>query len=590
MSTSTEILRFLIQGDSKNIVNELRQVEAGFDGTESAGKRLAAQMVALADGIEADLKDARSAVDVLGAALGTEFVADIERAGGSVDQLVLTLKQAGLTYDDIRADADALGDALKRTADAGRVAGADIDAGATTAQGGLDRVRDSGDQSRSVLANMVGNSTQDLAGLGGVAGTVGMALGQIGEYATEGGISLKNLAAVAGPMAALAGVMLVVAQGAKQAAERTEEFEENIRKLSSATDDQVIAMYGQAMMRAALDGESFNDQLVEMAENNRIGLLRLQDLLVAQGASQKELAGIQAALDEVNRAQAQQEETERKYGEAVEGTTDALAGLEGASGRVSTALRDQLAALKDLLAEQLAAVTSANDLESAQIDLATAADDLATKQTETEEILKSSTATDAEKAQALRDLRQAQIDSGESALDAADKYAELNNKGGDLVNGVALQRDALERMKAQYPLLADEIQKYIDKLNSIPGVVETQAVFYTPTGDSKNRQGPRAVGGSTYANSIHEVNEPGSGPEIYEQDGKQFLITGTKPGRITPVSSSGSASAAVATVVVPVTVHGNVYGVADLQRVIREGIRQAADDAQFEARRGSRFG
>ena len=39
------------------------------------------------------------------------------------------------------------------------------------------------------MANLVGNSSQDLGELGGVAGTAGVAIGQLGEYAVDGGTS-----------------------------------------------------------------------------------------------------------------------------------------------------------------------------------------------------------------------------------------------------------------------------------------------------------------------------------------------------------------------------------------------------------------
>ena len=68
----------------------------------------------------------------------------------------------------------------------------------------LDDVRNNADQSRSVLANMVGNAAQDLGELGGVAGTAGVAIGQLAEYAADGNISLEQRSAkVAGPMAGI---------------------------------------------------------------------------------------------------------------------------------------------------------------------------------------------------------------------------------------------------------------------------------------------------------------------------------------------------------------------------------------------------
>jgi len=117
--------------------------------------------------------------------------------------------------------------------------------------GDLDTVRDHGDQSRSVLANLAGNSAQDLGELGGVVGTLGVGVGQLAEYAVDGNISLQNLGKVAGPLAGLTaftvGVQAVTGAladfRAKQDAwrEQQEKFNEALRE----TGDIVEAVNGQ---------------------------------------------------------------------------------------------------------------------------------------------------------------------------------------------------------------------------------------------------------------------------------------------------------------------------------------------------------
>ena len=90
------------------------------------------------------------------------------------------------------------------------------------AKQGIDDLGKSADSSKSVLANMVGNATQDLGALGGVAGSAGVAIGQMGEYMAdaraegEGFKSIfKNFANVGAPIAAvsiaLAGIQKVFA-------------------------------------------------------------------------------------------------------------------------------------------------------------------------------------------------------------------------------------------------------------------------------------------------------------------------------------------------------------------------------------------
>ena len=89
----------------------------------------------------------------------------------------------------------------------------------------IDDLAKSADSSKSVLANMVGNTTQDLGALGGVAGTAGVAIGQMGEYMADAagsgdrlGTILKNFAGVAAPIAAVAVGMQMFAEKAKNAA------------------------------------------------------------------------------------------------------------------------------------------------------------------------------------------------------------------------------------------------------------------------------------------------------------------------------------------------------------------------------------
>lgn len=223
-------LKFVVSGDSKgaqqafkDAATEVKKLGDAQDDSKTKAQQFADAMRAKADEIEASLADERSAVDKLSTALGDEFVADVRAAGGSVDDLVGNLRAAGLTYDDVRADAEDLADAIRRVGDVGKVAGDDVKAGAKTADDGLRKVHDSSDQSRSVLANMVGNSAQDLGELGGIAGSAGVALGQLGEYAADGNIQLSNLAKVAGPLALVTGVTLGISKAMEQVA-RTDAF------------------------------------------------------------------------------------------------------------------------------------------------------------------------------------------------------------------------------------------------------------------------------------------------------------------------------------------------------------------------------
>ena len=187
------------------------------------------------------------AVKALGAAAGEGF--DSTR----IEQMVLDLRDMGLTFDQIEAKAEQFADVMKRADDIKLDA---ANQGLTQVGTNLDRVRDSGDQSRSVLANMAGNSAQDLGELGGVVGTLGVGIGQLAEYAVDGNIKLSNLAKVAGPMAGLtaAGLALTKVLGdmSKAAAfdkERIEGINEAIEEGGDAWDyfREQVADTGQVL-------------------------------------------------------------------------------------------------------------------------------------------------------------------------------------------------------------------------------------------------------------------------------------------------------------------------------------------------------
>lgn len=190
---------------SRAVQREMRAVDDSLTDTATASQRVVRAMNNLADQATVELRQASRAADELARAMGPEMAAALGRSG--IAEKVGELNRMGLTFEDIEANADELYASMKRLDDVQLAA---VDQGLGNLGGKLRDVRDTGDQSRSVLANMVGNSTQSLVGLGGILGDLSMALGQIGEYATEGNIGLKNLAAIAGPMAGLAAATAVL--------------------------------------------------------------------------------------------------------------------------------------------------------------------------------------------------------------------------------------------------------------------------------------------------------------------------------------------------------------------------------------------
>lgn len=110
-------------------------------------------------------------------------------------------------------------------------------------RGGFKHVTTEGTQSRSVLANLAGNSAQDLGELGGVVGSLGVGVGQLAEYAVDGNIKMKELGKVAGPMLGVAAATALIStalQGVKaeQAFRRglVDEFTEALRAADSVIE------------------------------------------------------------------------------------------------------------------------------------------------------------------------------------------------------------------------------------------------------------------------------------------------------------------------------------------------------------------
>lgn len=357
-------IKFL--GDGKDFRRMAKEAVSALDDTESKGTAVARAMEALSGKIEQEMRDAASATEVLQTALGVETVAAFKEAGRSVDAIVEDLHRAGLSYDDIRADADVLADTMRRVeqagrdmgtgiddgaaegeqsikdiapaadsaiaslrdvGSAGRTLGDDIDAGGRRAKVGLDDVHDSADNSRSVLANMVGNSVQDLGALGGVAGTAGMALGQLAEYGAEGNITLGGLSKFIGPMlgigAAVAGITWAMG------------------KLGDAERRAKEEAQGMLTVQEALRDGKFSDAAVQLGKDWGGTIDRLTEL----GFTTEEVIGhltgqrdITAELNEIIRT------TSAAYGEDFVGRERYQNGMKDLTdnlGRATTAFAEQ---------------------------------------------------------------------------------------------------------------------------------------------------------------------------------------------------------------------------------------------------------
>lgn len=190
--------------------------------------------------VGAEAKETAAAADALGRALGPELEAQADTT-----RIVGDLQKLGLTTEEITASADQLGAKLKELADID--VGGKIGGSLGTARGKMDELGQSADSSKSVMANMVGNTTQDLGALGGIAGSTGVAIGQMGEYMADAlgsgeklGSVLKNFGKVAGPLAAVAAAAYLIGNAMKsieaRKAFRTEQVDAFVESINEGED------------------------------------------------------------------------------------------------------------------------------------------------------------------------------------------------------------------------------------------------------------------------------------------------------------------------------------------------------------------
>jgi hypothetical protein len=271
----------------------------------------------------------------------------LEQVTRPLDELIARnpwIAEVQADIGDAKADLEKVQQDLKDTGDASKHAGGDIK-----------KMGNEADQSGSVMANMVGNTTGEIAEMGGVAGTAGLALGQLGEYATEGNISLQGLAKVAGPMAALTAVTMALGQGAKQAAAAEKELGKEIDNLSTASDEAALQGLTGMMLDQFKAGHDLSDIWTKITEQNIEGARRLEDLMIKQGATTEQTKGLTEAIKAHDEAATQGELSTKLFGEAVVKVSEdsaAAAGdvalLAAAQGEAKQKADDLTAALGEL--------------------------------------------------------------------------------------------------------------------------------------------------------------------------------------------------------------------------------------------------
>lgn len=250
------------------------------------------------------------------------------------------------------------------------------------AKGKLDGMRDSADQSRSVFANMVGNATQDLGNLGGAAGTAGVALGQIGEYAADGSLSLKGMATAAPAMLVLGlAVGVVVKQMEKAAAvkafnkKQVEDFTDAIQSADGATASLVEQFVkAGAIKQIPLFSDDVAD-LVPALDKAGVSVQKYVELITkggpaftefksAQAAAGKDMAATQQIIDAAGAANENFIESQDRAAIEARVFGDSLKETKAAAEDATDAIQTQI----DALDEQTATLQGQADALQANID------------------------------------------------------------------------------------------------------------------------------------------------------------------------------------------------------------------------------
>jgi hypothetical protein len=394
----------------------------------------------------------------------------------------------------------------------------------------VQEVGKSAESSKSALANMVGNSAQDLGQVAGVAGSAGVAVGQMAEYFTDAtlagegfGAALGSFATVAIPIAALAIAVPILTAAWQDLSGQQDAAAESAKKLKAAQDALATGAADQGVRKLVDD----NKDLFDAAEKAGVPVQDLvnfirgaSDTFTGAGQSIETTSGfisdLRPNLDNARKGWALNNEETATAKDRYQQVADALGLVTDGQGKFITnseavdaankAQAEQAANLVDALTRQHKAVL---DLADAQAKLAHGWNESAMSAEsftsvftgQTDQLFRAHQAY-ADVADGVAGLSKAVkdagsdflqtgghlttfTDDGRKVLDSVQQLAgaigsslsaELQNAGGnyDAVRTKAADyRDELTRQLAALGVNSDEIQNYVQFLNLTPDEVET---------------------------------------------------------------------------------------------------------------------
>lgn len=364
---------------------------AKLDDSSDSADALAKVMAATADKLEAEMKETAQIAELLGNALGPEMAAKIGQS--KIDTIAGEFRAAGLDAKGAEEKIDQLADGVRRLDQVADAAG--------TLDTKIKDVGKSTDQSRSVMANFTGNAMQELPGMTGMFGPLNMAIGQFGEYAAEGNIQMKNLAATAGPMLGVAVAMELVSRYMKDVAKvkafnkaEVKAFSDSLREGANVAGEfrdrleetgkvefHLNRLFGGDALDSMARAGVTMDQFSAAVFGGKEGIQRLVDAMKAAGVGGGDLADImlaaQSAQDNYNASVTLATELNKVFGD----TDDDVAKV-GASWWGVVAGSDGAAAATDrarLASERLALLLGTLDDDEALLNLQQQFDDLKTE-------------------------------------------------------------------------------------------------------------------------------------------------------------------------------------------------------------------
>lgn len=460
------------------------------DGEDNA-KAFAQAMRDAADKVEQRLKDTARASDALGKALGPELRDQLGQNG--IDQMVMDMTKAGLTFDQITKDADELADGIKRLEQAGRGIGEHLRPGFENLEGAANKANKEIDKSTSVVANFAGNAAQDLPGVSGAFGALNVAVGQFAEYATEGDISMKNFLKSAAGLGLATGAFFVLnkvmgdfAKAKEEARRQTEAFADALKDEASGTKDAVNALIAKELadkkivksgekagltiseMAAVIKGEAtpafdeLRKKVGEYNSNAQLAKIQAHDITEEQANLVHKLEDLAKSYGKGNDVAVETARIQNELGIETEKTTTAIEDQTKASEDAAKAMQDQLDAALSLIDSNIGLLDAQDDLTSAIEDYNTTVDDAATKVDE--------------KAQAERDAERAALSLAAAAARQAEDQAKANGETLTATQVAQVQIDKLAEvansLDGASPLRKNLID-YINELKSVPATVST---------------------------------------------------------------------------------------------------------------------